>query len=76
MTQVTSVDAYWLGKNNLRLAVAPDLRFLDQPTWDPSSIPLRRRASMTGVCARRLTESSLDVQSWKQRWPDNVKSKC
>jgi hypothetical protein len=76
MTQVTSVDAYWLGKC-LYICYrheSPDNPSL-QLSWGLSSIPSRRRTSTTGAWERKQIVNSLDARSWRRRWQGNEKSK-
>lgn len=81
MTQVTAVDAYWLGACASRVLVReemltphPFLVSAAQPSWDPSSSQSRRRALTSAATGARRTASSRRRRSSRPRWRASAKS--
>lgn len=72
MTQVTAIDAYWLGECTDTRPLNPFL-ILPKPSLDLYFTRSRRRISTTGVNGDKLIVNSPNVQSWRPRWPDKEK---
>ena len=79
MTQVTAVDAYWLGASYLSHVFYKEARSsqrvsLLQPSWDPYSTPSRKRVSTNVGTGARQIASSPKRQSWRRRWRAGARS--
>jgi hypothetical protein len=76
MTQVTSVDAYWLGKRSLLVHVMHWVNETAQLSSARSSTPSGRRTSTSAATAARPTASSRNAPSSRRRWRVSARSAC
>ena len=73
MTQVTAIDAYWLGKLNFLPRNVP-LLTVAQPTWDLCFTLSGRRTLTMVVRDAGQTGSSQKEPSWRTRSSSREKS--